>query len=173
MKRSVSIEIFVDGKLRTLDPFNPSLSLESFLRLADGVYRNCGTSSISILDHSLMVWNLMPAGVFERFRLFALWHDMAEVFLGDLPSPLKKSLQDFKALEYELLCALLLKYTPLRLNARELRQYSTALKEYDTKAYELERAGKYSVPSWYTALDIFRKQAIMTKQEQKNGRIRT
>jgi len=169
MKKSSSVEIYVDGKLCTLDPFNPALSLESFLRLADGVYRNCGTSSVSILDHSLMVWNLMPSGGFERFRLFALWHDMAEVFLGDLPSPLKRNLEDYKRLEYELLRALLLKFTPLRLNQRELKQYSTALKDYDRKAYELERAGKFNLPGWYGALEIYQKQAIMTKKELRHG----
>lgn len=49
----------------------------------------------SVAQHSLLVAYLCP----KKYRLWGLLHDATEAYLMDVPTPLKRMLPDYKALE--------------------------------------------------------------------------
>lgn len=49
----------------------------------------------SVAEHSVRVSHVVP----EEYALEALLHDMAEAYIGDMPSPLKAFLPEFKHME--------------------------------------------------------------------------
>jgi len=61
----------------------------------------------SVLQHSIRCCDLAP----EEYKLAALLHDGSEgLGLGDMPSPVKKLLPDYKALEHKLMMAIATKF---------------------------------------------------------------
>lgn len=60
----------------------------------------------SVAQHSVMV----AASVAPEFALEALLHDASEAYLGDMPSPIKKLLPDYKALESRVMEAIAAKF---------------------------------------------------------------
>lgn len=57
----------------------------------------------SVAQHSMLVQRLLPPTVPAVMHVVALLHDGAEAYMGDLPSPLKRLLPAYKAIEDRLL----------------------------------------------------------------------
>ena len=83
----------------TLDFGSPHSSNFTIEDVAHGLANLCRYSGqcrrfYSVAEHSLFVSELS-----ENFKLAALLHDAAEAFVGDLPSPLKGLLPEYKRIE--------------------------------------------------------------------------
>ncbi len=82
------------------DYLNPANSTISPVDIAAGLSKAARFAGqtrefYSVAQHSLLVAKMVPF----RFALSALMHDAAEAYLGDIPSPLKQLLPDFKLIE--------------------------------------------------------------------------
>lgn len=82
----------------------------------------------SVAEHSVLVSRLVP----DNLALRGLLHDASEAFLGDVASPLKKLLPEYKAIERSVEQAIANYYgLPF--------PYPAAIKEADKKMYWQER----------------------------------
>lgn len=88
-----------------------------------------GSLGYTVAQHSLLVAELL---LDPRHIVAALLHDASEAYLGDVPSPIKKSLPDYQRLENRLMHTIARKYHFDYPVAREVR-------EADMKALQLER----------------------------------
>ena len=61
---------------------------------------------LSVAQHSVMISEMVP----EEHALAALMHDASEAYLGDMPSPFKKLLPDYKNLEASIMKAIAKKF---------------------------------------------------------------
>lgn len=61
---------------------------------------------LSVAQHSCMV----ASEVSDEYKLAALLHDASEAYLGDMPSPFKKLLPDFKVYENKLMAVIAEKF---------------------------------------------------------------
>jgi uncharacterized protein len=83
-----------------VDPFNLSpdqiriddiaWALSNICRYGGHCHRN-----YSVAEHTLLVAGLLP----PHKKLYALLHDAPEAYLGDIPTPLKRRMPQFKELE--------------------------------------------------------------------------
>jgi len=85
---------------RRFDEVNPEVSMVNIDDIAHALSMLCrfnghGTQFYSVAEHSFHVSNEIQPDM----ALAGLLHDAAEAYLGDVPSPLKKHLADFKAFE--------------------------------------------------------------------------
>lgn len=90
-----------------LDLSNPqtlSICIEDIARGLSLKYRFGGhsKSAMSVAEHSLNVAASLPAEI----KLEGLLHDASEAYIGDIPSPIKSLLPDYKVFEERLMKAI-------------------------------------------------------------------
>ena len=79
-----------------LDPKPDQIKIEDIAFSLSNKARFSGhTQFYSVAEHSVAVALRLP----QHLRLAGLLHDAAEAYLGDIPSPLKACLPDFRAIE--------------------------------------------------------------------------
>lgn len=94
-----AIALHSGGFLDFIDIDNSVVTLDDIARGLSRVQRFAGQAQVkgsyTVAEHSLNVANVCPAHYCNE----ALFHDAAEAFMGDMPSPLKAVLPDYKTVE--------------------------------------------------------------------------
>lgn len=108
--------LFEKDKIRTysgiyIDVFNPKPSDITIEDIATGLSRQprwSGQSKVfySVARHSIEVAQLAS----KELKIAALLHDASEAYLGDMPSPIKSRLPDYKKMEENLMKCIALKF---------------------------------------------------------------
>lgn len=97
------------GKVFDIEILDPdSICIED---IAHGLSNTCRFGGqlenfYSVAQHSVYVAMEVPHGI----KLAALLHDAAEAYIGDMPSPFKKLMPDYKKLETRIMQAIALKF---------------------------------------------------------------
>lgn len=90
------IETFTGKKYFFGNPTDDQIDIEDIAVALSNKCRFSGhTDFFSVAEHSLSVAARLP----PNLRLAGLLHDAAEAYLGDIPSPLKAVLPDYRSLE--------------------------------------------------------------------------
>ena len=92
--------------LKILDP--ESICIQDIAHALSHVPRFAGhlQEHYSVAQHSVLVSLLVP----KEHRLAALLHDASEAYIGDMPTPFKKLMPDYKKLEEKLMQAIANKF---------------------------------------------------------------
>lgn len=89
---------------KSFHPFNPSKEEIVIEDIAHGLSNTCrfgGQCShfYSVAQHCCLMAELVP----RYARFWALMHDAAEAYIGDMPTPIKEGLPEFKQMEDKIL----------------------------------------------------------------------
>ena len=91
------------------DILEPSAEMVVWKDIAYSLARQCRfnghTSRFYSVAHHCVLASKFVDGSDERYALYALLHDAAEAYIGDLPAPVKCLLPEFKRIEYGILRA--------------------------------------------------------------------
>lgn len=152
MEQTESCISLYDGEyFDFLDPDRSVYSVGTIAHALSNLCRYTGHVNrfYSVAEHSVLVSLAVP----KKFALEGLFHDAAEAFLGDVSSPLKKLLPEYRALEDAAMASIAKKFnlSPWKLHSLEVHQA-------DKRMYHAERQhiapGKDDL--WHTNLRAVR-----------------
>ena len=135
-----------------LDPPRSVYTVETIGHALSNLCRYTGHVNrfYSVAEHSVLVSLAVP----RAFALEGLFHDASEAFLGDVSSPLKKLLPEYKKIEKSVM-----EEITTRFALNPVRLYSDEIHEADKRLYHAERQeiapGKDKL--WHTDLRAVRK----------------
>lgn len=127
----------VNGFFDILKPEDYDYDIQEIALALSKICRYTGHVAVpfySVAEHSVLVSHLCPKGL----RLAGLLHDASEAFVGDVSSPLKKLLKDYKPIENRIQEAIA--------HSFECDLFAPEVKQADAKAYWLERASVAKPP---------------------------
>lgn len=104
-KETLGAEL-MDAKGTFIRPFDPEcerLDLETVGLALSRIMRFFGQTKMSVAQHSVNMARIFIAQGEEEFAKQALLHEVSEVFLGDLGSPVKATFPVYKMLEERIL----------------------------------------------------------------------
>jgi 5'-deoxynucleotidase YfbR-like HD superfamily hydrolase len=148
MEQTPSCISVYDGEY--FDFLDPDSSVYTVATIAHALSNLCRYTGhvnrfYSVAEHSVLVSLAVP----KKFAIEGLFHDAAEAFLGDVSSPLKKLLPEYRALEDAVITSIAKKFnlSPWKLHSKEVH-------EADKRMYHAERQeiapGKDNL--WHTNL---------------------
>ena len=107
-----------------LDPQPATIDVRDIACALANINRYTGHTTVpySVAEHSIRVAELLKAeGYSVKSQLAGLLHDATEAYLGDVSSPLKSILPDYRALEKNLESVIELKFNVLIHNRPEVK----------------------------------------------------
>lgn len=124
-----------------LTPYADLIKIEDIAHALSHICRFTGHTRgfYSVAEHSVHVSNLVP----PEFALEALLHDATEAYIGDVSSPLKALLPDYRAIEAKLDAA-------VRIRFDLPQEQSPIVKHADLRMLATERADlmPFSTENW-------------------------
>lgn len=102
------IETYSGKQIDLLNPDPEQFTLEDIFRALLNVPRFGGHTAqfYSVAMHSINVARLLP----KDLQFQGVMHDATEAFIGDMPTPFKKLLPDYKAAEHRLWKAIAMRF---------------------------------------------------------------
>lgn len=106
LAKEIANATLMDSKGRFIQPFNPEckdIDLEVVALALSRIMRFFGQTRLSVAQHSVNMARIFIHLGENEFAKQALLHEIAEAFMGDLASPLKKAFPIFKQIEESLI----------------------------------------------------------------------
>lgn len=107
------------------NPHSCNIAIEDIAHGLSNICRFTGHTRrhYSVAQHSVMVSDILP----PHLQLAGLLHDAAEAYIGDVSSPLKRMLPDYKLIEMRVEEAIFNRFNVLH----EMRVHKAAIKQAD------------------------------------------
>ena len=133
MEQTKSCISVYDGEY--FDLLEPDRSVYSVETIAHALAHLCRYTGhvnrfYSVAEHSVLVSLAVP----KKFALEGLFHDASEAFLGDVSSPLKKLLPEYKVIEERVMSSI-----ATRFNLSPWKLHSLEVHQADKRLYHAER----------------------------------
>lgn len=139
----------------------------NLIDIASGLSKVCRYSGqrpkfISVAEHSVYVSRHVP----KRLAMHALFHDAAEAYMGDVPSPIKKLCQDFKDLEHTFDTAISEAFDLRKLTDKE----SALIKKVDRESCKIEQEGRleYLEPTQAILQFLIRYEELKNEENRRH-----
>lgn len=143
---------FHDPKVDDIDIADIAFALANTTRF------NGHTQFYSVAEHSVAVAGLLP----DHLRLAGLLHDAAEAYIGDIPSPLKAHMPDYKIMEEDIINVIFEKFGIKDLGVADM----VAIKKADRQQLRTESfhllPSKGEAPNWRWLADEYDPKAGYT-----------
>ena len=133
MEQTKSCISVYDGEY--FDLLEPDRSVYSVETIAHALAHLCRYTGhvnrfYSVAEHSVLVSLAVP----KKFAFEGLFHDASEAFLGDVSSPLKKLLPEYKVIEERVMSSI-----ATRFNLSPWKLHSLEVHQADKRLYHAER----------------------------------